>query len=156
MIRYKASFRSLSNEKGVAILEVVIAIFVIAVGFLALLKLQMTSMNGVTSANQRYIAANLAQAMAERIRASAGDYDGMGTDAFNKNCEVPSSCSVVENDMYQWKKDLAEVRDSLPEGKGEITKNNLTQRVLVKVEWKEKMSQHDVVDVAFALEVATQ
>lgn len=143
------------QQRGVALLEVLIAIFVIAFGFLALLKLQMTSLNNVTAANQRYVAANIGQAMVERLRAASTptDYRGKKTADFTKNCDS-ATCTVVEQDIFEWKRDLSDARDALPGGKGEIAQDALTQRFFITMTWNEKLSQGDVEEVAFVLEVS--
>lgn len=143
------------EQKGVALLEVLMAVFVVAFGFLALLKLQMTSLNNVTAANQRYVAANVAQAMAERLRAASNpaDYHDQKTADFTTDCSS-TTCTVVEQSMYEWKRDLIDARDALPAGSGEITQDSTTNRFLLTLKWNEKLAQNDVEEVTFTLEVS--
>lgn len=142
-----------SRQQGVALLEVLIAVVVIAFGFLALLKLQITSLNNVVASNQRYVAAELSQTMGERIRANFSglvDYNGLDTRNFGKDCS--SGCAQVkDNDAYAWKKSLQDAQDALPGGYGTVAING--QNAVIEIVWQEKRNKQAATEERFFLEV---
>lgn len=144
------------KQQGVAMMEVLIAIVVIAFGFMALLKLQLSTLNNVTASNQRYIAASLAHSMGDMLRVNAANrdsYNGADTNVFSKDCSS-STCSLYENDMYEWKRSINDAAQALPEGRGTILVN--AGRAVISLYWKEKRSIHNVENASFQLEVQVE
>lgn len=143
------------SQKGVALLEVLIAMFVMAFGFLALLKLQMASLSNITTSNQRYVAASLAQAMGEKIRANvelADQYTGLETRTFTKNCSVANTCGAAhERDAYQWQQSLLSANSGLTNANGTVVHDG--NEIRVRIEWEEKHSNRDATTELFELKV---
>lgn len=140
------------KQQGVALLEVLIAIGVMAFGFLALLMLQITSLNNVTAANQRYVAAELAQTMGERIRANfrrLGDYGSVDTRTFTQNCS--SGCAIVKTDIYRWKTSIESAQNALPGGYGTVS--ILNKNATVEIVWQEKRDKQTSTQARYVLEV---
>ena len=106
-------------QKGVGLIEVMIACFVIALGFLAVLKLQMVNMGNMGSAKDHYAASIVANDMADRIRAnsaSIASYDKMDSAPAATAC-TPFCAAVVDTDKSQWK---TAVEAELPQGRSFI------------------------------------
>jgi type IV pilus assembly protein PilV len=128
------------NAQGFSLLEVMIAMVILAIGLLGLMSLQLLSLQTNTNSNFRTQATIAAYDMSERIRANipgfqAGSYDAI---AFTSNGAVcASDCSAsarANNDVYEWKEYLNEY---LPEGKGEVQDKGVSNSLDIKVTWKE-------------------
>ncbi len=103
---------------GFTLIEVLIAMVVLAVGLLGLAALQTTSLKNNQSAYFRSQATQLAYDIADRVRANpTGNYNNQaGT---NDNC-VDNACSTAQMagyDLSQWNTDLASL---LPSGEGVV------------------------------------
>lgn len=66
----RLSVSGLKAQKGMTMLEVLIAVMVLSVGLLGVAGLQTTNLRNSQSAHQRTMAVLLASGMAERIRAN--------------------------------------------------------------------------------------
>lgn len=112
---------SKSQQNGSSLVEVMVALFVLAIGLLGVLAMQSKSMQFNQSAHTYSQAVYLANDIAERIRSnleSTVDYATATADD-NPNCEV-SACSAVE--LAQWDKFTwtENVQKFLPQGSGVI------------------------------------
>lgn len=134
---------NIKKQNGIAMLEVLMAIVVVAFGFMALLKLQVSSLNNVVASNQRYVAASLASTMGERIRANAFapaaggaspivGYQGVDT-ASNDMC---GSSGIVATDVCEWSTEISNARNALPSGSGRIDIDGLN--AVIRISWSEK------------------
>lgn len=124
------------HQKGVGLLEVLIAILVLSVGLLGMASLQLNAMKFNESATVRTQANILAYNVVDRMRANrsvalAGTYN-IGID------ETPSGTTVASNDLIWWKQQLSQ---NLPEGKGSITQagNIFT----ITISWDESRIEGD-------------
>lgn len=141
-------------QQGVAMVEVLIAMLVMAFGFLALLKLQVTSLNNVTASNQRYVAASLAQTMGERIKANKeniSSYDDIDTSTFTAVCtgENSAGCIGYTADIHRWKESL-EKTSGLSGARGVIDIED--EIINIQILWSEKQARKGVTDAKFELE----
>lgn len=68
---YAVSQRQIQRQRGVSLLEVLIAVLVLSVGLLGVAGLQTANIRNTQSAHQRTMAVLLASSMGERIRANA-------------------------------------------------------------------------------------
>jgi len=115
----------MNNSKGFTLIEVLVAMVLLAVGLLGLAGLQVTSLSNNQSAYNRSQATELAYDLADRMRANVAGratYASIApTDAAAKpTCLNVASCNtatMAENDLYEW--NLA-VTNSLPAGSGTI------------------------------------
>ena len=87
-------WKSMIRQKGFTLLEVLVAVLVLAIGLLGLAGLQATSLRVNQSASMRSQATNLAYDMADRIRANrgaalAGSYDSQAL------ATTPPACAVI-------------------------------------------------------------
>ncbi|CAI8877083.1 type IV pilus modification protein PilV [Methylocaldum szegediense] len=122
---------SLSNRRcsGFTLLEVLVAILVLAIGLLGLAGLQVAGLRADHSAFHRSQATMLAYDILDVLRANRQD---ARNGAYNLNLEdgAPIGNSRAAQDLNRW---LAELANRLPEGDGGVTVvNNL---VTVIVQW---------------------
>ena len=114
--------------KGFTLIEVLIAMLLLAVGLLGLAGLQANSLRNTQSAYNRSLATELAYDLADRMRANSSPvglaiYVSMPpTNAVAQvNCmTVSTRCTsdiMAQNDLYQWN---LEVNSYLPSGTGTI------------------------------------
>lgn len=105
------------KQQGFTLLEVMIAVLVLAIGLLGLAHLHISSMKVNQSAEFRSQATMLAADIFDRMRANQqaarnGDY------ALALNAEAPDSPSnVAENDIADW---LVRLNNRLPQGDASI------------------------------------
>lgn len=133
---------------GFTMLEVLVAIFVLAIGLLGLAGLQGNSLKNNTSAYTRSQAQLLAYDMLDRMRAnSQGVSDGNYNDLFDlfgvvptdPNC-ISSGCSVMElaqNDAFEWSGLLSQ---TLPSGAGRVIGNGAGSIFTITVMWDDARS----------------
>ncbi|MEI6334683.1 MAG: type IV pilus modification protein PilV [Methylococcaceae bacterium] len=115
----------MNKNAGFTLIEVLIAMVVLAVGLLGLAGLQATSLRNNLSAYNRSQATQLAYDLADRMRANiAGNitYTSISPNSATAkaNCLTLTGCSpadMAENDLYQW--NLA-VTSALPSGVGTL------------------------------------
>jgi type IV pilus assembly protein PilV len=110
------------QQSGFSMIEVLMTIVVMAVGFLALLSLQLSTFNNLSASNQNFLAVSLATDMGERVRANIGSaiaYNNMNTSTFSKDCGSVA-CDLREMDIWQWKQVIMS-DNQLPQGVGSIT-----------------------------------
>lgn len=109
---------------GFTLIEIMVAVLILAIGLLGVAGLEATGLRQNTSAYQRSQATLLAYDISERMRANLpgvtnGDYNGAaGTQ--QTNCTTTQGCSSAQmaaNDIYEWKQAVAA---RLPSGQGVV------------------------------------
>ena len=124
----------MKKHSGFTLIEVLIAMLVLAVGLLGLAGLQATSLRNNQSAYNRSQATQLAYDIADRMRANAAGIASytaiLPSDATAKpNCLTIAGCSpadMAENDLYEWncavaggcENDIPPISATLPSGEG--------------------------------------
>ena len=125
---------------GFTMIEVLVAIFVLAIGLLGLAGLQAASLKNNTSAYTRSQEQLLAYDMLDRMRSNQqgvanGNYDNLlSTTPTDPNC-VDTGCTVAAltmHDAYEWSTLLAQ---TLPSGKGLVTGNGTGSIFTITVMW---------------------
>lgn len=116
------------SEKGFTLIEVAVALLVLAVGLLGIAGMQSSGMQATMKSHQRAIAMTQAQDIADRIRANLSalrstDYtSAIAISAPSPNCQTASNiCTTAElaaTDLYNWQTENAAL---LPSGQGSIT-----------------------------------
>jgi type IV pilus assembly protein PilV len=128
---------------GFTMIEVLIAIFVLAVGLLGLAGLQVTSLKNNTSSYTRSQAQLLAYDMLDRMRSNSqgvanGAYDDLlSVTPTDPNC-ITSGCSVAqiaEYDAYEWSELVAQ---TLPTGTGLVEGNGPGSIFTITVMWDDE------------------
>ena len=108
---------SLSQQRGFTLLEVMIAVFVLAIGLLGMAHLQITSLKHNQTAEFRTQAALLAADMLDRMRANR-DAAHNGNYAISLASDPPESTnSIADADIVDWQNNIATF---LPNGDGGI------------------------------------
>jgi len=133
------------RQKGLSLIEVMIALAVFSFGLLALAALMASGLKYNTSALHRSYATSQAYDMADRMRANRlglelGHYDNLGASstvpncvrpaividycAFKINCDSDSDCDyekMAQYDAWQWNCDNARL---LPKGTGTVCRKH--------------------------------
>lgn len=135
------------RQSGFTLLEVLVAIIVLAVGLLGLASLQATGLRFNQVAHQRTQATNMAYDMVDRMRnnrlaARDGDYNATFPDpapTCTQELELDQG-SVAARDIAAWHNALACI---LPSGNGEITVNN-NDIATITVRWDDSRGEDDL------------
>ena len=102
---------NLNKAAGFSMLEVLISVFVLAIGLLGLLSLQMTSLKNNHSAQYRTSATVLSYDIMERMRLNRdADYTLLMTG-------TPSGSGLKNADLMSW---INEISSTLPSGDGSV------------------------------------
>ena len=112
------------TQRGSGLIEAMISIFVVSIGFLGFAGLQVTGLAAANDSMFRSKAVYLSSQMADRVRANlpgatAGSYSNLSGTGSNPGC-VTTSCStaqIAQNDYYEWTTEVAQL---LPDGVGVI------------------------------------
>lgn len=123
--------RSRSHQRGVTLVEVLVAVLITATGVLGAAALQLNSTKFNQLANTRSAAVFLANDMADRLRANreravVGNYD-LALDA-----DAPNGDTINDVDRREW---LTELGLRLPEGDGSVVRDGST--FTITVQWNE-------------------
>lgn len=129
----KMSFHSplsLRRQHGVSLIEVLVAILVIALGILTMLAMQINSTKLTKTSEMRAMGALLVSDLADRMRANRTGFEA-GNYAFTETTDTPTlekectgdtaNCTPAEmaaQDRFDW---LTNIRDSLPTGTAHIS-----------------------------------
>lgn len=129
-------------QRGFTLIEIMVAVVVLAIGLLGLAGLQATSLRFNSSAYLRSQATNLAYDIADRMRVNAvaargGAYDGVALQNTPPACAVVGLAGTVANqDIQAWRNALT---CTLPLGTGSIARNG---RVFtITVQWDDSRGQ---------------
>ncbi len=132
------------RQKGFSIMEVLIAMIVVAIGLLGTAAMQTVSMESTVNSANRTVALYLANDLIDRIRANraghdAGNYNDVSTAALDADCLTATGCTVEEmakHDMQEW---LTGLDNNLPSGTGTIARNG--DAYLITVSWLERVKK---------------
>jgi type IV pilus assembly protein PilV len=137
----------MQKSGGFTLIEVMIAMVILAVGLLGLAGLQATGLRNNQSAYNRSQATQLAYDMSDRIRAnliqarefasSVYDTTTPSTAAIKTACNaIAGTCSpedMAENDLFEWNRNLT---TTLPNGVGDIEVSGTVYTIIVT--WVDK------------------
>ncbi|MEQ1622411.1 MAG: type IV pilus modification protein PilV [Methylococcales bacterium] len=115
----------MNKNNGFTLIEVLIAMLVLAVGLLGLAGIEATGLGNNQSAYNRSLATQLAYDLADRIRANSSEiatYTTVAASAAKEvvNCTKIAGCTtseMAENDLYQWHKAVTESLPGVNEAK---------------------------------------
>ena len=128
-----------NRQRGVSLVESMIALLVISVGLLGIAALQVTSMKQNNSAMHHSQAVWIGYNIADRIRANFAQfnsYTGIKTSgSYSQNCASGpcTAAQLVTSDAADW----ASVVQNLPGGLGIISSPNAGE-LLIKVMWDDE------------------
>jgi type IV pilus assembly protein PilV len=111
-----------NSNNGFTLIEVLVAVIVLAMGMLGFASLQALTLKDSQSAYHRSIATQLAYDIADRMRANRRAANSYPTAAATAHpaCTTTTGCTpatIAENDIYEWNQALLE----LPFGSGTIS-----------------------------------
>ncbi len=143
--------RQSGSERGVAMIEAMIAIVVVSFGLLAVAGLQLAGMRVSQMAYYRSVATTQAYDMADRMRANIAGVNSGAYNAITSTAPARPACSnpfaatgcaaavMATYDAYAW---LTEIGRVLPGGSGSVTRifsgANATNAFDISVIWTEK------------------
>jgi type IV pilus assembly protein PilV len=135
-----------SRQRGVTLIEVLIAMLILAVGLLGMASLQVRAVSDTSNSSFRSIAIFYVNDMADRIRANpVGEQGNLYNDASGgsekDNCLKVAGCNssdMAAHDKWEW---LENVGDALPAGAGTITKTGNVYTVTVS--WNSRVQAQD-------------
>ena len=143
------------RQRGVGLLEILIAVVIISIGFLAAARMQVESMRNSQSSYYRSQAYFMASAMVDRMRANVeGVRDGFYDDKTTAEAVSDPACEanactperIAQQDLHDWRASLHAGGEGfiplLPsvEGvsaAGSVSAENGTGRYTVKLVWGE-------------------
>jgi type IV pilus assembly protein PilV len=123
-----ASVPSVRHQRGLSLLEVLVAIVILSIGLLGMAGLQAASLRASQGSHYRAQAAQYADDMAERMRANLGQARTYGHALGNA---PPTGTSVRDRDLAEW---LARVA-TLPGGAGSVAVDLANNLVTITVQW---------------------
>jgi type IV pilus assembly protein PilV len=141
------------TQAGHGLIESMISIFVVSIGFLGFAGLQVKGLAAANESLFRSKAIYLSYQMSDRVRANlpavlAGSYNSLSGTGTNPGC-IASGCSVAQvaqNDFYEWSTEVAAV---LPDGLATICKtatetacDGTGNNYAITLTWAEKGVSH--------------
>lgn len=123
-----SSIPSVREQRGLSLLEVLVAIVILSLGLLGMAGLQAASLRASQGSFYRAQAAQYADDMAERMRANLGQARTYGLALGDA---APTGTSVRDRDLADW---LAKLR-TLPGGAGSVAIDLANNLVTITVQW---------------------
>lgn len=123
-------------QRGVSLIEVLVALLVLSFGLLGVGALQATGIRTNQSATMRSLAVSYAYDIVDRMRSNAAELTTTPA-AYNiaAGATPAGGASRAAADLLQWKTDL---RSFLPSGDGAIAYNAATNQWAVTVTWNDE------------------
>ncbi|MDZ7925609.1 MAG: type IV pilus modification protein PilV [Marinagarivorans sp.] len=166
----KPTMHTLKRQQGYSLIEVLVSVVVLAVGFLGMTGLQARSLQSSQNSVLRTQAAFLSYDILEKMRGNptantAAAYAGKNGITEATNC-LTTSCTtdqLAAFDVLSWKctinsifckdsvnNNLISTTSELPNGKGTISASN--GKVTIAIEWSEERSSNPTARQSFVLE----
>ena len=125
------SFRAPRAQSGMSLVEVLVAVVVLAFGLLGIAAMQMTSLRSSQSALERSQAVAQSYAMFDAMRANRqvaliGRYD------IPMTCTLPDAGDLVANDLRHWIESMQQPQVLGPTACGSITCGSTTCSITVQ------------------------
>ncbi|GHD48540.1 type IV pilus assembly protein PilV [Marinobacter persicus] len=139
-----------ASLKGFTLIEILVTLFIVAIGLLGLAALVLEGMRNNQGAYLRTQATVLAYDMADRMRANKSnvtDYAGFSTDGASTklpDCVTSDAgcppTAQVTRDLVEWTREIQGVGSDmalLPGGEGEIERDAGTSVYTITITWEE-------------------
>ncbi|MEF9942576.1 MAG: type IV pilus modification protein PilV [Burkholderiaceae bacterium] len=114
-----------------SMIEVLVAIVILAIGLLGLAGLQLRAMATNQGALYRAQATLLADEIVERMR---GNLNAAQTYGLTIDAAAPTGSEVRDRDLADWRLRL---QNTLPDGVGAVTINTGTEQATVLIQWND-------------------
>lgn len=120
-------------QHGASLIEILVTLFVLAIGLLGIFALQIQSLKLNQDGYMHSVATIQAYSMLDRIRAnrtgaSAGSYDGATGIPSDPGCTTCSPTQLAQQDIRQWNQLNAQL---LPSGQGTIARSSNTYTITI-------------------------
>ena len=136
--------RTMNKNTGFTLIEVLIAVVLLAGGLLGLAALQAASLKNNQSAYNRSQATQLAYDMADRIRANPTEANNLAASVYvatttataQSSCKISPGCTpalMAQNDRAEWNANIITALGSL--GTGSVTGNAATRIFTITISW---------------------
>lgn len=148
-----------SRSRGFTLIEILVTLFILAVGLLGLAGLMVDGMRNNQGAYLRTQASILAYDMADRMRANreeaedGGEYDGFSTDGASTTipacASTASGCTPEQQagvDKVQWTRQIQGAGSGmtlLPGGVGTISHDDTNDVFTIRISWDEAKRDGD-------------
>lgn len=130
MSRQRNPYHRRATNRGVGLIEVLIAVLIMAIGLLGIAALQATALRNSQSALQRSQATMQTYAILDAMRANVAAAR-IGQYNLAMTCAPPDAGSLIASDLHNW---IGSMKDSLgPSACGKITCGSLDCEI--GVEW---------------------
>lgn len=117
--------REINNESGFTLIEVLVAVFLLAVGMMSAASMQTTAISGNKFSKDTSLALELAEEMVDRIRINSKrhphEYHGIDIDTSADADNCSSYTDPVKGDCTQWKMRMEHSSMGLRNAKGTVT-----------------------------------
>ena len=128
------------GQRGVALLEVLIAFFILSIGLLGLAGMQIKALQFNQGSFQRSQALISAYEMMDRMRLNS---TAAGSNSYNMGWgNTPSGSGVVGTDLAQW---LNTIKSNFPDGEGSI-ECDANKICTVGVRWRDRFGANPSTD----------
>jgi type IV pilus assembly protein PilV len=146
----------MNKNKGFTLIEVLVAVMILAVGILGMVSLQMNGIKNIHSAYYRSQATQLGYDMADRIRSNFVEANKLANSAYVTNAvtaatqqtdctSVTTTCTTVDmaiNDLYEWHEALGALH--LGQDHSDVTVNAATKVFTIRIRWDDDRGGFDI------------
>jgi len=148
-----------SYQMGSSMIEILVAVFILAVGLLGLASLQMISLKNINNTQFQTLATTYAYDMSERIRSNQeglSGYNNIESTISDPNCITCTPTQMAQLDGFEWNRLIqSDVIDGgLPNGRGTVMKDGSLYNITIT--WEEQQrtdSGGEVGDTSFTLSI---
>ena len=132
--------------RGLSLIEVLVALVILAIGLLGVAKLYVVTIQGNASATSRLYAVNLGSDLADRIRANRTGGSAYAGSAANNNCSggalranLCSPTQMAAHDLYLWRAQIAALMPPGTSGSVSVATGgtNLPSTYTITLSWQE-------------------